>query len=416
MFKRKEIFAKTISNLDDDGVYHGRPSAVRNHSSKIRCVAWPKTGIYSDYKIVPLVIICLLQAHLLVHHHHTQPIRDDSPVAMKTPSNSPHRNTSLEKSLAVLQNLVDDHGAGKLEAFKTKHPEAPIYFDFGLSDGKDTKFYLSQGYSTVSVDAYAPWIDKAKNDFKDEINDGRSLLFNIGISTKDEDSMKLYFKNEGSVIASLEPSKGCQHINPNSPACKHIDIPVVRCESVFALIGRAATFAKVDIEMLHHSCIRGLKNLPTSLLPQKVCWEEHDKPFGPAKILRPITDVELILGMSELGYDKVKVVLQGDKAGKFYGISYEQSGGGQQSGNLDPDDMMHYRSFEKESNDGKFDVDWRSVQHVIEEGMFTKLRDKSAHFFRSGYFDVCMKLGSDAENQREIMSHPENFPLSSYSD
>jgi hypothetical protein len=236
------------------------------------------------------------------------------------------------------------------------------------------------------------------------------------VSTKDEDSMKLYFKKEGSVIASFESSKGCQGISVSSSRCKHIDIQVVRCEALLALIGRAATFVKVDIEMLHHSCIRGLSNLPTSLLPEVVCWEEHDKPFGSAKILRPITDVKLTLGMYEIGYDEVKVVLQGPKAPRFYGLSVEKTGGGQQSGNLAPDEMMHYRSYEKEGNDGKFDTDWRSVEHVLREGMFAPGRDKAPHFFNSNtYFDVCMKLGPHAESRREVLQNLDNFPLSTYS-
>ncbi|OEU11141.1 hypothetical protein FRACYDRAFT_246252 [Fragilariopsis cylindrus CCMP1102] len=173
--------------------------------------------------------------------------------------------------MTVLENLLND---GTLELFKTTllHSTTttttttdldssiapPIYVDFGLSDGKDTKFHLSKGYSTVSVDAYTPWIDKAKNEFHQEIKDGH------------EDSMDFYFKNEGSVIASFEPSKGCQGFKVTSPECKHIKIPVVRCETIIALIGMAATFVKVDVEMLHHSCVRGLSNLPTYLFPKIV--------------------------------------------------------------------------------------------------------------------------------------------------
>ena len=74
----------------------------------------------------------------------------------------------LEKSLTVLQDLLED---GQLERFKqTQNSNNPIYFDFGLSDGKDTKFHLSKGYSTVSVDAYAPWIEKAKGEFEASLN------------------------------------------------------------------------------------------------------------------------------------------------------------------------------------------------------------------------------------------------------
>lgn len=323
----------------------------------------------------------------------------------------PQKNP-LEKSLSVLEGLVDK---GALHSFKTKHSDAPLYIDFGLSDGADTRHHLSRGYSTISVDAYAPWIEKAKEEFKDEVNDGRAVFFNVGVSTKDEDSLRLYFKEEGSVIASFEPSKGCQNISPSNPRCKHIDVAVVKCEAVFQIAGRAATVAKVDIEMLHHACIRGLKNVPTKILPKVVCWEEHDKPFGSAEILRPITDVKLILGLSELGYDKVKVILSGPAARRFYQISEDQAGTGKQSGTMTPEEMMHYRSYEQSEDRKTFDTKWRSVSHVLKEGMFYHPPDSPRHYAESlNYFDVCMKLGDNAEKARDILSRSENFPLSSY--
>jgi hypothetical protein len=87
-------------------------------------------------------------------------------------------------------------------------------------------------------------------------------------------------------------------------------VQVLQCAAVLQLGAKQADAIKVDIEMLHHSCIRGLHHLDSLLLPKTVCWVEQDKDFGSAKISRHVTDVKLILGLYELGYDGIKIVLQ----------------------------------------------------------------------------------------------------------
>jgi hypothetical protein len=266
------------------------------------------------------------------------------------------------------------------------------------------------------VDAFLPWVENAKQKFAREIKDEhRLLVFNVGVSTEEADPMPLFFKQEGSVIASFDPKKGCQGVRSDSPGCKHRDVEMVRCEAIIILLNKAPELMKVDIEMLHHSCVRGLHRLPTPLLPQHVCWEEHDKPFGTGGMLRPVTDVKLVLGMHELGYDEVKVVMQGYKVSKYYGLRADQEGGhGQGSGSLTVDEMMHYRSHER-TEDGSFNTKWLKVNEVLKEGMFAPARDKPKHFFAaSTYFDICMRLSPHAAQLREDQAKPENFPLSSY--
>jgi hypothetical protein len=288
-----------------------------------------------------------------------------------------------------------------------------IYVDFGLSDAKDTELHLSKGYSVASVDAFLPWITKAKEKFSKEIAQNRLMLFNVGLATEEAEAMPLYFKNEGSVIASFVQIKGCQGLPSNSPKCLHADVEVVRCEAILQLINAQVETMKVDIEMLHHSCLRGLHRLETSILPKYVCWEEHDKPFGSARTRRPITDTKLILGLYELGYDGVKVVMQGHPAPSYYGIDKSVAGFGQGSGSLSPEEMMHYRSHEQHA-DGKFDTDWRQVHEILQEGVFSQTLNKSAHFLQRCYFDICMKLSPDAESKRAKRQEPGSFPLASY--
>lgn len=245
----------------------------------------------------------------------------------------------------------------------------PLYLDFGLSDAADTALYLSKGYSVVAVDAFLPWIDKAKKRFESEIATNRLLLFNVGVATEESEAMPLYYKKEGDVIASFVENKGCQNLKPGHKNCYHTDVQVVQCEAVLQFVNQQADIMKVDIEMLHHACIRGLHHLDSSLLPKTVCWEEHDKDFGTAKIPRPVTDVKLILGLYELGYDNIKIVLQGLRAHKFYGIDRGLAGHGQGSGSLTPKEMMHYRSYE-EHEDGSFDADWKTVPAILQQVSF----------------------------------------------
>lgn len=334
-------------------------------------------------------------------------------VAGTTTAESNTQPDRLAGSLAKLRQQIT---ADQEEHFDRSKP---IYIDFGLSDGADTAHHLSKGYSVVAVDAFLPWISKAKEKFASEIAANRLLLLNVGLATEEAEAMPLYYKQEGSVIASFVKEKGCQGALFDPTKCHHTNVEVVRCESILHLINAQAELMKVDIEMLHHTCIRGLHRIPTHLLPKYVCWEEHDKPFGPARVERPVTDAKLIMGLSELGYDGVKIVMQGPKAWKFYGIDRDAAGFGQGSGTQTPEEMMHYRSYEDHEN-GNFDTQWRPVHEIFSQGIFGPgTKDKPSHFFNvSGgtYYDICMKLSPNAANARIKLHDPESFPLASYAE
>lgn len=294
--------------------------------------------------------------------------------------------------------------------------DRPIYIDFGLSDGKDTALYLSKGYSAVSVDAYDHWIRLARSKFKSEIAANRLMLFNVGVGTEDMDAMPLYYKDDGAVVASFVRTKACRAMSVNNPKCKHRDVQVVRCESVVKIVDAPAKIMKVDVEMLHHACVRSLHRVDASLLPKTVCWEEHDRPFGSANIPRPITDAKLILGLFELGYRGIKVVMQGPLAAQFYRVSRGTAGAGGGSGTLDPDEMMHYRSYE-DNKDGNFDTNWRDVNQIIEQGIFAAGSNRTEIFkykSRGYYYDICMKLSPNAAQLASLHQQADNFPLGSY--
>jgi hypothetical protein len=179
--------------------------------------------------------------------------------------------------------------------------------------------------------------------------------------------------------------------------------------------------------MMHHTCLRALQNVDTNLLPKYVCWEEHDKDFGTARMKAPVMDTKLMLLLYELGYDGVKIIMQGPYAPRFYSFTGNQAGGGSFSGDIHPEEMFHYRSYEQhgvtnEEGGGQklvFDADWRSVSHVLTEGIFGRGQPvpgtnlpKRKHFSRpTTYYDFCMKLNLET-SPGTVRQQPENFPIS----
>jgi FkbM family methyltransferase len=362
----------------------------------------------SQSKMAPwrlMVGFCLILSVVLVVYEQTTllattMVASDSAILSFDPIKSSLRK--LRKQLTPQQE----------ERFRRSNP---IYIDIGLNDGKDTALYLSKGYSVVSVDAFPAWVNKAKEEHAKEMADGRFLAFNVGLAIEEAESMPLYYKEEGSVVASFVKEKGCSGWRQGAKCFEH-NVQVVRCESLIQLIDARADIMKVDIEMLHHACVRSLSRLETRLLPKHVCWEEHDKAFGPGRVMRPITDAKLILGLSEAGYNQVKIIMQGPNASKYYKVEKNVTGHGSGSGVLHPDEMSHYRSHET-NKDGEFDTRWMSVEQIFTEGLFGPAKVKPLHFTnpRGGtYYDVCMKLNPAAETTRPLLEHPDSFPLASY--
>jgi hypothetical protein len=87
--------------------------------------------------------------------------------ATLTASSLKHQQLTVatEKLLAQLNATQQLHDFRKvlLDGMKAENTSvSKLYFDFGLSMGLDTDVYLGKGYSVVSVDAFLPWVQKAR--------------------------------------------------------------------------------------------------------------------------------------------------------------------------------------------------------------------------------------------------------------
>jgi hypothetical protein len=413
-------------------------------------------GDSRTYKIVPMALIAAFflfacSSDMSVTHIDvallTKPASDSRVTLPVSTLTYQHLSAAAEKLLAQLNETqqLQDFRKVLVDRMKVENTSvSKLYFDFGLSMGLDTDVYLGKGYSVVSVDAFLPWVEKAREkNSKFLYSDHKLIVFNVGVTDPtapdfNADGMPLYFVKEGDVRASFMREKGCLGHPVGSRRCKHVIVPTVPCESILQLIGTGggttsdttpvrAEILKVDIEMMHHTCLRALQNLDANLLPKYVCWEEHDKDFGTARMKAPMMDTKLMLLLYELGYDGVKIIMQGPYAPRFYSFTGNQAGGGSFSGDIHPEEMFHYRSYEQhgvttvEGGGQKlvFDADWRSVSDVLTEGIFGRGQPvpgtnlpKMRHFHRpTTYYDFCMKL--NLENPMgTIRQRPENFPIS----
>lgn len=66
----------------------------------------------------------------------------------------------------------------------------------------------------------------------------------------------------------------------------------------------------MDIEEYHYVCLEALLHLPARFLPKYVSWELHEFQHLPY----PLFDLKYIIKLYDLGYTKIKQVIQGDKA------------------------------------------------------------------------------------------------------
>jgi hypothetical protein len=282
----------------------------------------------------------------------------------------------------------------------------PIFVDMGLNTGLDTLYHLEQDYSVVSVDAFTPHVVKFKSNFPPgHKHYSRLLVFNVGVSSIENEGtdMPFYFLRKGHPQASFNKEKACMGLPETR--CHSTSVRVVTCQSILELIGQPVDFLKIDIEMMHFTCLQALHFLQPQLLPKTVCWEEHDKPFGSAQVPNPLTDIKLMLGLWELGYDGVKIIGQGPVAAELYN-DWSIVGNGRWSPKMSVEKLKHLEPWTKD-----FDTEWKTMEHVMTRGIMPH-HNLTGHAYAGLYFDICMKLSENATMLQDLRLQRENLPIS----
>src|SRR5262245_54069615 len=184
-------------------------------------------------------------------------------------------------------------------------------YDVGLHAGGDTRFYLSQGYRVVAVDAEEAFITKARVELSEEVQSGKLILVHAAVAEKD-DGHATFYVSELSDWSSLDSCVAERHT-----AATAVSVPCRTLASLFQQFG-TPVYCKIDIEgadALALESLRGVAELPKFISCEAECsgkirWSD-ERSLHTLDVLR------------ELGYGRFKLVDQVRLAvipecGRFY--------------------------------------------------------------------------------------------------
>jgi FkbM family methyltransferase len=166
--------------------------------------------------------------------------------------------------------------------------EAPLAFDIGMYDGRDTAYYLRMGYRVVGVEANPELADRARRRFAREIESGRVSVENVAIA-EEQGRLSLFLCGEdlgsSSLIRNWAESRG---------AAAEIVVDAVPLGALFDRYG-IPHYMKVDIEGADRQCILPLT---ADRRPPFLSFE-----LGP-------DGEELIRHLGGIGYRRFKIISQ----------------------------------------------------------------------------------------------------------
>ena len=165
-----------------------------------------------------------------------------------------------------------------------------LVFDIGMHKGEDTRYYLSQGYRVLAIEANPVLADAGKEKFKKQIDAGRLTILNIGVANS-EGILPFYKNLRLSEWSSFDKSIGTRNGTPYEV----IDVQCTTTKKLFETYG-VPYYMKVDIEGYDYLC---LQDIPESgNKPQFVSCEA--------------CSLEWLGILKSKGYTKFKMISQGD--------------------------------------------------------------------------------------------------------
>lgn len=162
-----------------------------------------------------------------------------------------------------------------------------LIFDIGMHEGADTAYYLAKGFRVVAVDANPALCETARRRFAPEINYGRLLILNVGISDQ-EAELDFHISKAQSDWSSFVPEFALR--------AGGTEIVRVRCTTLDRLMRDFGVpyYCKIDIEGHDRAAVLALNKLPS--LPRYVSVEA--------------TVGDFCFIMSALGYGGFKIINQ----------------------------------------------------------------------------------------------------------
>jgi FkbM family methyltransferase len=176
--------------------------------------------------------------------------------------------------------------------------EDNLIYDVGLYDGADTQYYLFRGFRVVAIDANPIMIEKARVKFAREIEQGRLILLNVGIS--DTVGSADFWISAIPEWSSFDPSIA------GRDGVVHDSIPVL-CRPFGEILDEYGSpyYLKIDIEGNDEKCLRDLhgRTLPAFVSVEAEC-------LGDAEASPGQTPIDTLWLLRDAGYSRFKLVNQ----------------------------------------------------------------------------------------------------------
>jgi FkbM family methyltransferase len=163
-----------------------------------------------------------------------------------------------------------------------------LIYDVGMNSGDDTAYYLHLGYRVVAVEADPDLVARCERRFAEEIRAGRLVILNCAIGPVPGSAKfwRCLDKPEWNSFRKALAGRCGYRV-------EEIDVCVRRFGSILAEHG-TPHYLKVDIE--GHDIY---------------CLEDLDKAHLPRYLSVEVGLLDELLALRELGYDRFKLVLQG---------------------------------------------------------------------------------------------------------
>ena len=168
-----------------------------------------------------------------------------------------------------------------------------IIFDFGCHKGQNFEYFFNKADIIVAVEANPILAEDIKKKYKNEINEGRLILENKAISSKNKKSINFYISKKDSVLSQIEYPK-------NIKKFKKIK---TQCISARSLINKYCNkynitnpyYIKIDVE--RHDAIILNDILNNRILPNYMSCEAHDPEVIRILLKSPYKSFKVIEGL-----------------------------------------------------------------------------------------------------------------------
>ena len=167
--------------------------------------------------------------------------------------------------------------------------EDNLIYDIGMHTGNDTAFYLACGFRVIAVEADPDLAAAANKRFKTEIESQKLIILNVGIAEQNTQA-EFWINEVRSQFNSFSQQMAARFGDPHHS----VSIKCRRLDEILSEYG-VPLYLKIDIEGNDIICCN---QLSTANKPKYISVE--------------MSQMELLIRLRNLGYDRFKLITQLD--------------------------------------------------------------------------------------------------------